>query len=145
MTVPDGGAGDVNQPKRPQHQRVRDHLGPGLVAVLWGELLAVHPTEVLGMMSQSRKTGFLFVERDGVERLFGFINGELVLGTSTAGGEEDDPSAAVLGLLRQPAGGTFTFLRGPAGMVPPAFPPQNMQRLMMDSLLKLDETGQLAG
>jgi len=135
----------VSQAKRPQHQRVRDFLAPELVAVLWGELLAVHPTELLGMMSQGRKTGLLFIEREDVERLFGFVNGEMVLAISTARAEGDDVRAAVLGLLRQQTGGTFTFLRGPAGMVPRAFPPLNTQEVVLDSLRKLDETGRLTG
>jgi hypothetical protein len=135
----------VSEPKEPQHQRVRDFLAPGLVAVLWGELLAVHPTELLGMMSQGRKTGLLFVEREGVERLFGFIHGELVLAISTSRAEADDARAAVFGLVGQQAGGTFTFLRGPAGMVPRAFPPLNTQEVVLDSLRKLDETGRLTG
>ena len=76
----------MSEPKRPQHPRIRDLLAPGLVAVLWGELTAVHAAELFGMMSQGRKTGLLFVERAGVERIFGFVNGELVLGRSTASG-----------------------------------------------------------
>jgi hypothetical protein len=135
----------VNEPKTPQHQRVRDFLPPGLVAVLWGELLAVHPTELLGMMSQGRKTGLLFIEREGVERLFGFVHGELVLAISTVRGEGDDARAAVFGLMGQQTGGTFTFLRGPAAMVPRAFPPLNTQEVVLDSLRKLDETGRLTG
>ena len=135
----------MSEPKKPQHERVRDFLVPGLVPVLWGELRAVHPAEVFGMMSQGRKSGLLFVERDGIERLFGFVNGELVLGISTAGAEGEDARAGVLGLLRQQTGGTFTFLRGPAGIVPRAFPPQNTQQVVLDSLRNLDETGRLAG
>jgi hypothetical protein len=135
----------VSEPKSPEHQRVRDFLAPELVAVLWGELLAVHPTELLGMMSQGRKTGLLFVEREGVERLFGFVNGEMVLAISTAGAERDDAREAVLGLMRQQTGGTFTFLRGPLAQVPRAFAPLNTQQVVLDSLRKLDETGRLAG
>jgi hypothetical protein len=135
----------VSEPKSPEHQRVRDFLAPELVAVLWGELLAVHPTELLGMMSQGRKTGLLFVEREGVERLFGFVNGEMVLAISTVGTERDDAREAVLGLLRQQTGGTFTFLRGPLAQVPRAFAPLNTQQVVLDSLRKLDETGRLAG
>jgi Domain of unknown function (DUF4388) len=135
----------VSEPKRPEDPRVRDFLAPELVAVLWGELLAVHPTELLGMMSQGRKTGLLFVEREGVERLFGFVNGEMVLAISTAGAEKDDAREAVLGLLRQQTGGTFTFLRGPLAQVPRAFPPLNTQQVVLDSLRKLDESGRLAG
>jgi hypothetical protein len=135
----------VSEPKRPEHQRIRDFLAPGLVAVLWGELLAVHPTELLGMMSQGAKTGLLFIEREGVERLFGFVSGEMVLAISTVRAEKDDARAAVLGLIGQQAGGTFTFLRGSAGMVPRAFPPLNTQEVVLDSLRKLDETGRLTG
>jgi len=115
------------------------------VAVLWGELVAVHATELFGMMSQGRKTGLLFIDSHGVERLFAFVNGELVLGTSTAAKEGDDAEAAVLGLFRQPPGGSFTFLRGPAAEVPRAFPPRSTQQVVLDSLRKLDETGRLAG
>ncbi len=97
------------------------------------------------MMSQGRKTGLLFIEREDVERLFGFVNGEMVLAISTARAEGDDVRAAVLGLLRQQTGGTFTFLRGPAGRVPRAFPPLNTQEVVLDSLRKLDETGRLTG
>jgi len=135
----------MSEPKRPQHQRVRDLLDPDLVAVLWGELLAVHPTELFGMMSQGGKTGLLFIEREGVERLFGFVGGELVLGISSLEAEGENARAALLGLLRQQPGGTFTFLRGPAGMVPRGFPPQNTQQILLDSLRELDETGRLAG
>jgi uncharacterized protein DUF4388 len=135
----------LSEPKRPQNERVRGFLAPEFVAVLWGELLAVHATELFGMMSQGRKTGLLFIERSGVERLFGFVDGELVFGTSTAEGEADDAPAGMLGLLRQPPGGTFTFLRGPAARVPRAFPPRNTQQVVLDSLRKLDETGRLAG
>src|SRR5437667_4103730 len=97
------------------------------------------------MMSQGRKTGLLFIERRGVERLFGFVGGELVFGTSTAGTEADDAPAAVLGLLREQPGGAFTFLRAPAAKIPRAFPPRNTQHVVLDSLRKLDETGRLAG
>ena len=135
----------MSEPKRPQDERVRGFLAPEFVAVLWGELLAVHATELFGMMSQGRKTGLLFIERRGVERLFGLVAGELVFGTSTAQAEADDAAAAVLGLLREQPGGTFTFLRGPAGKVPRAFPPRNTQHVVLDSLRKLDESGRLAG
>jgi len=53
--------------------------------------------------------------------------------------------AGVLALLREPPGGTFTFLRGPPAQVPRAFPPRNTQQVLLDSLRKLDETGRLAG
>jgi hypothetical protein len=135
----------VSEPKKPQNERIRELLGPEFVAVLWGELVAVHAAELFGMMSQGRKTGLLFVERSGVERIFGFVNGELVLGRSTVSTEGDDGPAAVLGLLDQQPGGTFTFLRGPAAKVPRAFPPRNTQHLVLDSLRKLDESGRLAG
>src|SRR5437879_4307761 len=97
------------------------------------------------MMSQGRKTGLLFIERRGVERLFGFVGGELVFGTSTAEAEADGAPAAVLGLLGEQPGGAFTFLRAPAGKVPRAFPPRSTQQILLDSLRKLDETGRLAG
>jgi len=135
----------VSEPKRPQNERVRGFLAPELVAVLWGELVAVHATELFGMMSQGRKTGLLFIERRGVERLFGFVAGDLVFGTSTAAAEADDALAAVLGLLREQPGGSFTFLRGPVGQVPRAFPARNTQQVLLDSLRKLDESGRLAG
>jgi hypothetical protein len=135
----------VSEPKRPQNDRLRGFLAPEFVAVLWGELVAVHATELFGMMSQGRKTGLLFIERRGVERLFGFVGGDLVFGTSTAEAEADDAAAAVLGLLREQPGGTFTFLRGLAGKVPRAFPPRNTQHVVLDSLRKLDESGRLAG
>jgi len=135
----------VSEAKRPQDQRLRVFLAPEFVAVLWGELLALHATELFGMMSQGRKTGLLFIERRGVERLFGFVGGELVFGTSTAGAEANDALAALLGLLREQPGGSFTFLRGPGDKVPRAFPPKNTQQLLLDSLRKLDESGRLAG
>jgi Domain of unknown function (DUF4388) len=134
----------LSEPKRPQDERVRGFLAPEFVAVLWGELVALHATELFGMMSQGRKTGLLFIERRGVERLFGFVAGDLVFGTSTAAGEAD-PLVAVLELLREQPGGSFTFLRGPAGQVPRAFPPRNTQQVLLDSLRKLDESGRLAG
>jgi hypothetical protein len=134
----------VSEPKRPQNERVRGFLAPEFVAVLWGELVAVHATELFGMMSQGRKTGLLFIERRGVERLFGLVDGDLVFGTSTAEGEAD-AAAAVLGLLGEQPGGSFTFLRGTAGKVPRAFPPRNTQHVVLDSLRKLDESGRLAG
>jgi hypothetical protein len=135
----------VSEPGRPQDPRIGGLVGPEFVAVLWGELVAVHATEVFGMMSQGRKTGLLFVQGGGVERLFGFADGDLVFGTSTAAAEGDDAPAGVLGLFRQQPGGTFTFLRGPAGKVPRAFAPRNTQVLVLDSLRKMDETGRLAG
>ena len=135
----------MSEAKRPQHERIRDLVTPEFVSVLWGELAAVHPTELFGMMSQGRKTGLLFVERGGVERLFGLVNGEMVLGVSTAPAEGYDVRAAVLGLLEQQPGGTFTFLRASAAKVPRAFPPQNTQEIVLDSLRKLDETDRLAG
>ena len=135
----------MTEPKRPQHQRVGRFVSPVFVAVLWGELVAVHATELFGMMSQGRKTGLLFIDSHGVERLFAFVNGELVLGTSTAAKEGDDAEAAVVGLFRQPPGGSFTFLRGPAAEVPRAFPARSTQQVVLDSLRKLDETGRLAG
>ena len=140
-----GVEGAVSEPKRPHDERVRAFLAPEFVAVLWGELVAVHATELFGMMSQGRKTGLLFIERRGVERLFGFVGGELVFGTSTAGTEADDAPAAVLGLLREQPGGAFTFLRAPAAKIPRAFPPRNTQHVVLDSLRKLDETSRLAG
>jgi len=115
----------VSEPKRPHDERVRAFLAPEFVAVLWG--------------------GLLFIERRGVERLFGFVGGELVFGTSTAGTEADDAPAAVLGLLREQPGGAFTFLRAPAAKIPRAFPPRNTQHVVLDSLRKLDETSRLAG
>ena len=144
-TVVAGGSGPLSEPKRPQNDRIRGLLGPEFVAVLWGELTAIHGAELFGMMSQGRKTGLLFVERAGVERIFGFVNGELVLGRSTAPAEADDGSAAVLGLLDHQPGGTFTFLRGPVAKVPRAFPPRNTQQLVLESLRKLDDSGRLAG
>jgi hypothetical protein len=135
----------VSEPKRPQNERVRGFLRPEFVAVLWGELVALHATELFGMMSQGRKTGLLFIERRGVERLFGFVAGDLVFGTSTTAAEADDALVGVLGLLREQPGGSFTFLRGPAGQVPRAFPPRNTQQVLLDSLRKLDESGRLAG
>jgi hypothetical protein len=135
----------VSEPKRPHNERLRGFLAPEFVAVLWGELVAVHATELFGMMSQGRKTGVLFIERRGVERLFGLVDGDLVFGTSTAEAEADDAAAAVLGLLGEQPGGSFTFLRGTASKVPRAFPPRNTQHVVLDSLRKLDESGRLAG
>jgi len=139
------GAFALSEPERPHDERVRGFVAPEFVAVLWGELVALHATELFGMMSQGRKTGLLFIERRGVERLFGFVAGDLVFGTSTAGAEADDALAAVLGLLREQPGGSFTFLRGPGGKVPRAFPPKNTQQVLLDSLRKLDESGRLTG
>ena len=129
----------MSEPKRPHDERVRAFLAPEFVAVLWGELVAVHATELFGMMSQGRKTGLLFIERRGVERLFGFVGGELVFGTSTAGTEADDERKAVLGLVRVDGPGTFTFLCAPATAVPHATRRQNVQEVVLDALRRLDE------
>jgi len=146
----------VSEPKRPHDERVRAFLAPEFVAVLWGELVAVHATELFGMMSQGRKTGLLFIERRGVERLFGLVAGvcvdrvrrrPILIATDLGNALllSSIPLAGLLGRLREQPGGAFTFLRAPAAKIPRAFPPRNTQHVVLDSLRKLDETGRLAG
>ena len=135
----------MSEPVRPKHSRICELLATGFKAVLWGELPSMPATELFGVVSQGRKTGFLFIERDGVERVFGFVEGELVFGLSTAPTEAEDARKAVLGLLHQQPGGTFTFLRGPSARVPHSLPPQNTQEVVLDALRQLDETRRLVG
>jgi hypothetical protein len=85
------------------------------------------------------KTGLLFVGRDGVERIFGFQDGDLVFGFSTVLAEAEDAREAVLGLIRMSGGGSFTFLAGPASAIPQAVQRHNVQEVVLDALRRLDE------
>jgi hypothetical protein len=114
-------------------------LQPELQAVLWGNLGSIHPTEVFDIVAQGRKTGLLLVNRDGIERVFGFHEGDLVFGFSTALDEADDAREAVLGLVRVAGAGSFTFLSAPAKAIPQAIRRQNVQEVVLDALRRLDE------
>jgi hypothetical protein len=136
----------VSEPIRPEHPRIRGLLTPDFKAVLWGDLSSLHVTELVAVLSQGRKTGMLLVEREGAERLFGFVDGEVVSAFHTGRPESEpqDASATLLGLLEKP-GGTFTFLRGPAGSVPKGFPALSTQEVVLEALRRLDESKRLAG
>jgi hypothetical protein len=114
-------------------------LQPEVQAVLWGDLGSIHPTEVFDIVAQGRKTGLLLVNRDGIERVFGFHEGDLVFGFSTALDEADDAREAVLGLVRVAGAGSFTFLSAPEKSIPQAIRRQNVQEVVLDALRRLDE------
>jgi hypothetical protein len=129
----------VTSPLSSEHPRIRALLLPDVQAVLWGDLASIHPTEVFDIVAQGRRTGLLFVSRDGVERIFGFHDGDLVFGFSTANDEGDDAREAVLGLVRVDGPGSFTFLCAPATGIPHATRRQNVQEVVLDALRRLDE------
>ena len=129
----------VTSPLRAEHPRIRELLQPDVQAVLWGDLASIHPTEVFDIVAQGRKTGLLLISRDGIERIFGFHEGDLVFGFSTALDEADDARQAVLGLVRVAAAGTFTFLSAPATAIPQSVRRQNVQEVVLDALRRLDE------
>ena len=129
----------MNSPLRVEHPRIRALLRSEAQAVLWGDLASMHPTEVFDIVAHGRKTGLLFVSREGVERIFGFHEGDLVFGFSTAPGEAEDAREAVLGLVRVAAGGSFTFLAAPASAIPQAVQRQNVQEVVLDALRRMDE------
>jgi len=91
------------------------------------------------MVAQGRKTGLLLVSRDGIERIFGFHEGDLVFGFSTAVDEADDAREAVLGVVRAAGAGSFTFLCAPAKAIPQSVGRQNVQEVVLDALRRLDE------
>ena len=129
----------MTSPLSAEHPRIRALLLPDVQAVLWGNLASMHPTEVFDIVAHGRRTGLLFVSRDGIERIFGFHDGDLVFGFSTAHDEADDERKAVLGLVRVDGPGTFTFLCAPATAVPHATRRQNVQEVVLDALRRLDE------
>jgi hypothetical protein len=129
----------VNTSLRAEHPRIRELLRPEIHAGLWGDLASMHPTEVFDIVAHGRKTGLLFVTCAGVERIFGFQEGDLVFGFSTALGEAEDAREAVLGLVRVAGCGTFIFLAGPASAIPHAIYRQNVQEVVLDALRRLDE------
>ena len=113
--------------------------------MLWGELKSVQAPELFAIVANGRKTGLLLVWRDGIERAFGFLDGELVFGFSTASAETDDARESVLALVRdEPPGGTFTFLRAPAEAVPRSMDPVRTEEIVLDAVRKLDETRRVA-
>jgi hypothetical protein len=114
-------------------------LQPEVQAVLWGDLASIHATEVFDIVAQGRKTGLLLMSRDGIERIFGFHEGDLVFGFSTAVDEGDDARESVLGLVRAAGAGSFTFLSAPAKAIPQALRRQNVQEVVLDALRRLDE------
>jgi hypothetical protein len=131
---------------RPEHPRIRELLTDEFRPVLWGELRSVQAPELFAILANCRTTGILLVLRDGVERVFGFCDGDLVYGFSTATAEGADARESVLALVRdQPAGGTFTFLRAPAPAVPRSMEPARTEEIVLDAVRKLDETRQLTG
>jgi hypothetical protein len=136
----------VSQPLRPEHPRIRALVTDEFRPVLWGELRSVQAPELFAIVANGRKTGILLVSRDGIERVFGFLDGELVYGFSTASAEADDTRESVLALVRgQPPGGTFTFLRAPAPAVPRSMEPMRAEELVLDALRKIDESRQMTG
>jgi Domain of unknown function (DUF4388) len=136
----------LSEPLRPEHPRIRELLTDEFRPVLWGELRSVQAPELFAIVANGRKTGVLLVFRDGIERVFGFCDGDLVYGFSTASAEADDARESVLALVRdQPPGGTFTFLRAPAPAVPRSMEPVRTEEIVLDAVRKLDETRQLTG
>ena len=129
----------MTSPLRAEHPRIRELLQPDVQAVLWGELASIHATEVFDIVAQGRKTGLLLVSRDGIERIFGFDEGDLVFGFSTAVDEGDDAREAVLGVVRAAGAGSFTFLCAPAKAIPQSVGRQNVQEVVLDALRRLDE------
>ena len=136
----------MSEPLRPEHPQIRALLTEEFRPVLWGELRSVQAPELFAIVANGRRTGILLVVRAGIERVFGFCDGELVYGFSTASAETDDAAEAVLALVRgEPPGGTFTFLRAPAQAVPRSMEPARTEELVLDAVRKLDEARQLAG
>jgi len=129
----------VTSPLRAEHPRIRELLQREVQAVLWGDLASIHATEVFDIVAQGRKTGLLLVLRDGIERIFGFLEGDLVFGFSSAPGEGDDAREAVLGLVRVAGAGSFTFLSAATPEVPHSVRRQNVQEVVLDALRRLDE------
>jgi hypothetical protein len=129
----------VTNPLRAEHPRIRELLQRDVQAVLWGDLGSIHTTEVFDIVAQGRKTGLLLVICDGIERLFGFHEGDLVFGFSSAADEGDDVRGAVLGLVRVAGAGGFTFLRAAAKEIPQSMHRQNVQEVVLDALCRLDE------
>ena len=126
-------------PLRAEHPRIRELLQRDVQAVLWGDLASIHTTEVFDIVAQGRKTGLLFVSRDGIERIFGFHEGDLVFGFSSAVGEAEDAREAVLGLVRVAGAGSFTFLCATANAIPQSMRRQNVQEVVLDALRRVDE------
>jgi hypothetical protein len=129
----------VTSSHRAEHPRIRALLHPDVQAVLWGDLASIRPTEVFDIVAHGKKTGLLVAIQDDVERVFGFHDGDLVLGFSSSLEEGDDAREAVLGLVRTDQGGIFTFLRAPACAIPQATRRQNVQEVVLDALRRLDE------
>ena len=129
----------MTSPLSVEHPRIRELFQPEAHAVLWGDLASIHATEVFDIVAQGRKTGLLLMSRDGTERVFGFHEGDLVFGFSTAVDEGDDAREAVLGLVRAAGAGSFTFLSAPAKAIPQATRRQNVQEVVLDALRRLDE------
>jgi hypothetical protein len=135
----------LSEPLRPEHPRIRELLTEQFRPVLWGEMNSVQAPELFAIVSNARKTGVLLVARDGVERIFGFENGDMVFGFSTASAEGQDAREAVLALVRAQPGGTFTFLRAPGPAVPRSMEPVRTEEVVLDALRKLDESRRLTG
>jgi hypothetical protein len=135
----------LSEPLRPEHPRIRELLTEQFRPVLWGEMNSVQAPELFAIVANARKTGVLLVVRDGVERAFGFEDGDMVFGFSTAPAEAGDARESVLSLVRAQPGGTFTFLRAPGSAVPRSMDPARTEEIVLDALRKLDEIRRLAG